>query len=106
MSMFNDTVWNKKSNKGECISNSAEIRDYEKRFSQGHWTFLGPGNEEQWYGHCFYKLEGKWNSVPAKLLQRFEDTGHPILTSGQCSESWNPEETEKKPYISLRKLQT
>ena len=50
VSMFSDIDWNKKNNEGECISNSEEIRDYAKRFSQGHWTFLGSGNEEIWYG--------------------------------------------------------
>ena len=40
MSMFNDIEWNKKNNEGECISNSEEIRDYAKRFSQGDWTVL------------------------------------------------------------------
>ena len=45
MSTFNDIDWNKKNNEGECISNSEEIRDYAKRFSQGHWTVL---DEDMW----------------------------------------------------------
>ena len=39
MSMFNDIDGNKKNNGGECVSNSEEVRNYAKRFSQGHWTF-------------------------------------------------------------------
>ena len=84
MSIFNDIDW-KKNNERECMSNSEEIRDYVKRFSQGHWTFLGPGNdgpgnEEKWYGIYLYKPERKWNSVAAQMQQRFEETGHPIFT--------------------------
>ena len=45
MSMFNDIHWNKKNNEGACISNSEEIRDFAKRFSQGHWTVL---DQDMW----------------------------------------------------------
>ena len=29
---------------GFCISNSEKVKDYKKRFPQGHWTFLGLGS--------------------------------------------------------------
>ena len=45
MSMFNDIDWNRRGNEEECISNSEQIRDYAKRFSKEHWTFLGLGDE-------------------------------------------------------------
>ena len=43
MSTFNDIRWNKRHNEEQCLSNSEHIRDHMKRFSQGHWAFLGFG---------------------------------------------------------------
>ena len=54
MFIFDDIDWNKKNNEGECISNSEEINDYVKRFSQRHWTFLVRGNEEKRYGKLYF----------------------------------------------------
>ena len=48
ISMFNDIDWTRKRNDGICISNSEKVKAYEKRFSRGHWTFLGPGHEKKW----------------------------------------------------------
>ena len=48
MSMFNDIVWN--TNDENCGSNDEKVKNYAKRFSEGHWTFLGRGSEEKWYG--------------------------------------------------------
>ena len=44
MSMFNDSEWTKKGNSEQCISNSEHVKNYAKRFSQGHRTFFGPGS--------------------------------------------------------------
>ena len=32
-----------------CISNSEKVKEYAKGFSQGHWSFLCPGDEKKWY---------------------------------------------------------
>ena len=57
---------------------------YAKMFSQGHWTFLGPGNEKKCCGGCNYKPEGKWDSVASQRVQRFKETGHPIFTDASA----------------------
>ena len=57
---------------------------YAERFSQGHWTSLGLGDEKKWYGSYNYKLEGKWNSVASQMVQRFNDTSHPVFTSASA----------------------
>ena len=41
-----------------------------ERLSQGHWTFLGPGNEEKWHGGYSYKLEGKWDSIGSQMVKQ------------------------------------
>ena len=57
--MFNDIDWTRKGNDGICISNSEKVKEYAKRFSQGHWTFFGPGYDKKWYGTLPGTLEGK-----------------------------------------------
>ena len=48
MSVLNDIDWTRKGNDGIRISNSENVKEHSKRFSQGHWTFLGPGKEVVW----------------------------------------------------------
>ena len=54
---------------------------YAKRLSQGHWTFLGLGDEKKWYGNRNQKPEGKLNSVASQMVQRFKETYHPVFKS-------------------------
>ena len=82
MSMFNDIDWTKQGNDGLCISNLEKVKEYAKRFSQGHWTFLGPGEEKKWYGTLLYTPERKWDS---QMVERFKDTGHPVFQSIRTS---------------------
>ena len=75
MSMCNNIDWTRKGNDGICISISEKVEDYAKRFSQGHWTFLGPGDEKKWYETLPYTPEGKWDSTATQMVERFKDTG-------------------------------
>ena len=68
MSMFNDIDWTKKGHADVCLSNAREVSDYAKVFQRGHWPFLGPGDEEQWYGTCKTSQKGNGTSTPIKWL--------------------------------------
>ena len=81
MSMFNDIDWTRKGNHGTCISNSEKVKDYAKRFLQGHWTFLGPGEEKKWYKTLPYTPEGKLDSTANQMVERIKDTSHPVFKS-------------------------
>ena len=66
MSMFNDIEW--KTNDENCMSNAEKVKNDAMRFSQGHWTFLGPGSEEKWYGNSSYaQKKRKWDSTANKM---------------------------------------
>ena len=65
----------------QCISNSEEVKNYAKRFSRGHWTFIGPADEENWYGTLKCTLEGKWDSTATQMVERFRESSHPIFKS-------------------------
>ena len=75
MSMFNDIDWTRKGSHGICISNLEKVKEYAKRFLQGHWTFLGPGEEKKWYGTLLYTTEGTWDTATNLMVERFKDTG-------------------------------
>ena len=73
MSMFNDIDWTKKGHSEKCISNSEQVKNYAKRFSRGHWSFLPSGDEEKWYGTLNYAPEGKCDSIATEIV------GHPLI---------------------------
>ena len=90
VSMFNDTDWSLKGNEGFCVSNAENVKECAKRFSQGHWTFLGPGDEKKWYGIPHYTPEGQSDFTANQMVERFKEV---IQCSRvyQCFESWNSE---------------
>ena len=47
MSMFNDVEWRQRGNSEKCNSHVKQVKNYAKRFSRGHWTLLGPGDEKK-----------------------------------------------------------
>ena len=99
MSMFSDVDWTKKGNRGLCISNLEKVKDHAKRFLQGHWTFLGLGDEKKWHGTLPDTPKGKWNSTANLMVERFKDTGHPVFMSIS-------ERMAETPHTSMRMLRT
>ena len=79
--MFNDIEWTKRGNSGTCVFNSEQVKNYAKRFSRGHWTFLGLGDEKKWYGTLSHTPKGKWDSTTTPMVERFRETGHPVFKS-------------------------
>ena len=77
MSMFNDIDWTSSGNSERCMSKSEHVKNYAKRFSRGHWTFLGPSDEKKWYRTLSYTPEGKWDFIATQMVGRFRETGHP-----------------------------
>ena len=47
MSMFNDINVDKRGNYTSCTLTSVKIQEDATRFMEGHWAFLGPGEEEK-----------------------------------------------------------
>ena len=96
MSMFNDIVWN-----ANDVFPMPKIKNYAQRFSAGHWTFLGPGSEEKWYGSSSpskraMELHSRQNGT---AIQRDWSS---CIQRCQCPESWSLEvkRKEKPPFTS------
>ena len=67
MSRIYDIDWTEKGHSVKCNPNSNQIKNYVEKFSQGHLTFLVPGDERKWYGTLCYKPDGKWDSVASSM---------------------------------------
>ena len=98
MSMFDDINWAKRGNSESCTSNSEQVKNYAKRFSRGHRSFLGPGDEE-WYATHNYTPERKWNSTATEMVGgTFQRNWTSSIQGYQCFESWNSKK-EKVGYV-------
>ena len=84
MSMFNDNVWDAKGNKEQCDYNSHALAEYAPKFPRGHWSFLGPGSQEKWYGTCTHKPEGSWDRKAEEMMANFSRSSHPIFRSSSA----------------------
>ena len=76
MSMFNDIVCDANGNEELCENNSTRAEEYARRFSRGHWSFLGLGSEKKWYAIYTSKPNGCWNRIAEKIMQNFTQSGH------------------------------
>ena len=61
MSMFNDIELEKKDNEDSCLLTSRKINEYASNFNDGHWAFLGPGEESKWYQGYVTNHGSKWD---------------------------------------------
>ena len=76
MSKYNDTDLKAKDNTSRCLENSSRVSGYAKKFLMGQWTFLGPGDEDKWYGTLTHKPNGEWNRKAEKMIVNFVESGH------------------------------
>ena len=93
--------WTQRGNSEKCTSNSEQAKNYAKRFSRGHWSFLGPGSEKKWHGTHTYTPEGKWDSIATKMVGHFTETGHPVF-KGISALSRGILKRKEIPYTSMR----
>ena len=42
--------------KNACCDNARRVAKYAPQFQPGHWSFLGLGDEDMWYGSLINKL--------------------------------------------------
>ena len=54
--------------------------------AHGHWSFLGPGSEKQWYGTHMYKPNGKSDLVAEDMMLKFSESRHPVFRASSALE--------------------
>ena len=55
------------------------VADYTRKFTQGHWSFLGPGSEKKWYGTHENRPNGECDDVADIMMINFSESGHPVF---------------------------
>ena len=91
MSMFNDLDWQKRYVEETCASNSEKVKLHAQRFPQGHWTFIGLGEEMKWVWYKRLQTWGKMEFPSIKIGTELPGDEAPILHKYQCFELWNSE---------------
>ena len=79
MSMYNDIDWTTDGHLEKCVSNFIEVKTYANRFWKGHWSFLGPGTRETWYGTHTFKPNGLWNQCSEMIMLHLRERGHLVF---------------------------
>ena len=69
MSMFNDIELGRKDNEDSCALTSRKIKEYASKVNDGHWAFLGPGDESNWYQGYAAEYGGKWDLRASQMLE-------------------------------------
>ena len=85
--MFKDIDWTRIGNDGICTSNSEEVKEYAKRFSQGHWTFFG------------LKENGLYSYSNGLTIQRYWSSS---IQKYECFKSWNSEKEQWERHHTLQ----
>ena len=51
-----------------CTANALRVTAYARRFTRGHWSFLGLGSEKKWYGTHVNKPDGEWDRTAEGVM--------------------------------------
>ena len=71
MPMYNDLVCWKNDTENECCDSARRVAQQAQNFKPRLWPFLGPGDEEKWYGGLINKPDGERNLTAMKMMQEF-----------------------------------
>ena len=77
--MFNDIDLERKYNEGSFALTSRKIKEYASNFNDGHWAFLGPGEESKWYQGYATDCGRKWDLRASQMVEDFENSGHRVF---------------------------
>ena len=79
MSVCTGTKLEWKDNEDSCALSSRKIKEYASNLNDGHWAFLGPGEESKWYQGYATNYGGKWDLRASQMVEDFENSGHPVF---------------------------
>ena len=84
ISMFNDIVWDGKGNKEQCVDNSQAVAEYARKFSRGHWSFLGPGSQENGAELIVTNQVDHGDRMAEEMMENFSRSRHPIFRASNA----------------------
>ena len=86
MSMYNDIAWKEEGNKERCEYDSQTVANSARKFPRGHWSFLGPGSEDERCGTYTDKPDGSWSQSAENMMANFSGSGHSIFRASSAFE--------------------
>ena len=84
ISMFNDIDWTVKETKGIVFQIHTRSRRMHKDSRKDVGRSLALESESKRYENRNNKRDGKCDSIAAQMVQRFRETGHPVLTGARA----------------------
>ena len=75
MSMYCDIVWRDEQNKRVFLASALIVATYARKFSLGHWSFLGPGSETKWNATDTFKPGGIRDRVAKLMMKNLKESG-------------------------------
>ena len=62
------------------------VVEYAKKFSLGHWSFLGPRSETKWNATDTFRPGGEWDRVAEVMMINFSVSGDPTFRATSALE--------------------
>ena len=62
------------------------MAEYAKKFSLGHWSFLGPGSKTKWNATDTFRPGGEWDRVAELMMINFSESGYPTFRATSALE--------------------
>ena len=105
MSMFNDIELERKDNEDSCALTLGKVKEYASTFNDGHWAFLGPGEESKRYQGYAAEYGGKWFLRASQMVENFENSGHLVFQGvSPLAVEFSRREIIEKPFFSMENM--
>ena len=86
MSRYNDIDWENEETKRIVLRMITELQECARSFTQGHWSFLGPGFEKKCYATHVNKPEWECEKTAEGMMLNFAESAHPVFRASSAIE--------------------
>ena len=106
MSMINDIELERKDNEDSCALTLGKVKEYASTFNDGHWAFLGHGEESNRYQGYAAEYGGQVGSSCVTNGGNFREFRTSSIPGGKPTGPWNSQEEEliEKPFFSMENM--
>ena len=70
----------------QCTMTFLRVAKYVRRFTRGHWSFLGPGSEKKRHGTHVNKPDEEWEKTAEGRMLNFAESCHPVFRASSALE--------------------
>ena len=81
------------------IQQADEVRNYAAHFRPGYWNFAGTGPEKTLSYDKWGVEDPNWNSKASQILNKYKESGHPVVPDTTMFEQGLPRTEKGKESI-------